>query len=131
MPEIEPGSNEKSEGLVVPEIPESASGLSPEPAPAEHAMPVVTDMPRKSAKRFVYPVLTTILLAGMLGNGALYINQSSALNNSQDQINSLKAELASLSGQGTVVDFTSAVTKIKPSIGVIEATVQTIGFFGQ
>ena len=94
-------------------------------------MPVVTDMPRKSAKRFVYPVLTTILLAGMLGNGALYINQSSALNNSQDQINSLKAELASLSGQGTVVDFTSAVTKIKPSIVVIEATVQTIGFFGQ
>jgi S1-C subfamily serine protease len=82
-------------------------------------------------KSWAYPVLIIVLLFAMLGNGVLYINQSSAQHNSQAQIVNLKTELSNLTGQGSAVDFTSAVNKVEPSVVVIEATVQTTGFFGQ
>lgn len=71
------------------------------------------------------------MFIGMLGNGALYIDQNNAQHNSQAQISSLKAELLGFTGQGAVTDFTAAVNKVEPSVVVIETTVQTTGFFGQ
>jgi serine protease Do len=103
----------------------------------ENAVPISPISSPRKMKTWAYPVLIAVLFLGMLTNSFLNVSQSIALHDSQNQITSLKNEIAGMSTgaggtqQGAIVDFASAVSKVKPAVVVIEVTVQSVSFFGR